>query len=198
VERVAGKPFPAEVEEQVFRPVGMTHTTYFVSKFPDAALGYTHSAPAGTPTDPDGWYPAWERPAAKSGTTNDDQADGCVPCSPLGGGISTADDLTHFAEALMQGRLLGQEMTQRVMKGILPAGYGGSDALGFETLLLNSVRIVGHRGGFPGISNQVEFYPDLGYVLVILGNSDADGTEAITKRVRALIADPSGSATPAN
>jgi CubicO group peptidase (beta-lactamase class C family) len=198
VERVTGKPFPSEVEDQIFRPVGMTHTTYYVSKFPDAALGYTHSPPAGTPIAPDRWYPAWKSPAAKSDRTNDDQADGCVVCSPLGGGISTADDLTHFAEALMQGRLLGQDMTQRVMKGIVQADYGGRDALGFETLLLNGVRIVGHRGGFPGITNQMEFYPDLGYVLVILGNSDAGGTEAITKRVRTLIADPSGSAIPAN
>lgn len=191
VERVARKPFPAEVEEQVFRPVGMTHTTYYVSNAPDAALGYTLSPPPGASLTPDRWYPAWESPAARSAATNDDRADGCVVCSPLGGGVSTAEDLTHFSEALMQGRLLGHEMTQRVMKGIVPADYGGRDGLGFETLLLNGIRIVGHRGGFPGVSNQVEFYPDLGYVLVILGNSDTDGTETIAKRVRTLIADTS-------
>jgi hypothetical protein len=34
----------------------------------------------------------------------------------------------------------------------------------------------------------VDFYPDLGYVLVVLGNSDASGTEAIANHVRTLIA----------
>ncbi|HYO45361.1 MAG TPA: hypothetical protein VEY33_01555 [Gemmatimonadota bacterium] len=38
------------------------------------------------------------------------------------------------------------------------------------------------------MSDQVDFYPDVGYVLVVLGNSDASGTEAIANRVRALIA----------
>jgi len=39
----------------------------------------------------------------------------------------------------------------------------------FETRLVNGVKIAGHRGSLAGSSNQLEFYPDLGYVLVILG-----------------------------
>ena len=31
------------------------------------------------------------------------------------------------------------------------------------------VKIAGHRGSLAGSSNQVEFYPDLGYVMVVLG-----------------------------
>ena len=34
----------------------------------------------------------------------------------------------------------------------------------------------------------IEFYPDLGYVLVVLGNTDGDGTQAIATHVRDLIA----------
>jgi hypothetical protein len=57
-----------------------------------------------------------------------------------------------------------------------------------ETRRLNGVQVAGHQGGGPGASNQVDFYPDLGYVLVVLGNSDADGTQAIAEYVRAAIA----------
>jgi hypothetical protein len=44
-----------------------------------------------------------------------------------------------------------------------------------------------HRGSLAGSSNQVEFYPDFGYVMVVLGNTDT-GTEAITTHVRGLLA----------
>jgi len=111
----------------------------------------------------------------------------------MGGGVSTANDLTRFADALMRGQLLTQDMTERVMTGYVPTPYGGWDGYGFETLLMNRVRVVGHRGGFTGISNQVDFYPDLGYVLVVLGNTDAEGTETIVNRARTVIAESSTS-----
>jgi hypothetical protein len=53
-------------------------------------------------------------------------------------------------------------------------------------LFVNGVKMAGHRGSLAGSSNQVEFYPDLGYVLVILGNTDS-GTEAIAAHVRGLL-----------
>jgi len=31
---------------------------------------------------------------------------------------------------------------------------------------VNGVVIAGHRGGFAGVTDEIEFYPDLGYVLV--------------------------------
>ena len=77
-------------------------------------------------------------------------------------------------------------MTALVLTGYIDAGYGGRDGYGFETRVVNGVKIAGHRGALAGSSNQVEFYPDLGYVLVVLGNTDS-GTEAIAAHVRALL-----------
>jgi hypothetical protein len=76
------------------------------------------------------------------------------------------------------------QTTERVFAGVMPAEYGGSDGLGFETRTVNGVRSVGHRWELKGTSNQVEFYPDLGYVLVVLGNSDARGTQEISEKAR--------------
>ena len=191
VERVTGEPFAATVEKQVFVPAGLQRTSYRPRFFPDVAMGYTHNRPGsapGGPADPDHWYPAWE---AKFGSAGDDTSDFVVG-APMGGGVSTGEDLTRFAEALMRGKLLSPEMTERMTSPESPAAdYGGRDGLGFEMLTLNGVRIVGHRGGFPGIANQIEFYPDHGFVLVILGNSDSDGTERIAKHVRTAITDSS-------
>jgi CubicO group peptidase (beta-lactamase class C family) len=106
----------------------------------------------------------------------------------MGGGFSTVDDLARFAEALMQHRLLKPETTVRVMSGHIAAGYGGSERYGLETRVLDRTRIVGHQGQAPGVSNQLDFYPDLGHVLVVLGNTDSNGTQDITRRVREIVA----------
>lgn len=178
VERVSGFPFPDVVEQRVFDPAGMSSTSDRSGPMALRARGYTHlrpgSAPGATP-DPDRWYPS----GGESDTAHG---------SPAGGGVSTADDLTRFAVALMEGRLLGPELTRRAMTGYVGTEYGGKDGYGLETRNWNGVRIVGHGGGFTGVSNQVDFYPDLEYVLVVLGNSEASGTEAIANRVRAIIA----------
>jgi D-alanyl-D-alanine carboxypeptidase len=177
IERQTGRAFTSVVEAELFRPLGMASIRYEVGGSPKPALGYTRTPPAGTRADSARWYPAWEEP--KPG-------DDCIPCSPMGGGYSTADDLARFADALVDNRILNRDMTTLVLTGYIDADYGGRDGYGFETRLVNGVKIAGHRGSLAGSSNQVEFYPDLGYVLVVLGNTDS-GTEAIAAHVRALL-----------
>jgi len=188
VERLAGVPFHDVIAQRVFAPAGMSSTSYRSGPAALRARGYTHLRPGSAPgaiPDPDRWYPSGE--ASDSGAG-----------SPAGGGVSTADDLARLALAVMEGRLLGPELTRRAMIGYMPTEYGGRDGYGLETRSWNGVRIVGHGGGFTGVSNQVDFYPDLGYVLVVLGNSDASGTEAIANRVRGILASsPSLSRRPA-
>ena len=101
----------------------------------------------------------------------------------------TADDLARFADAFVGNRILNREMTAVVLAGYIDADYGGRDGYGFETRVVNGVKVAGHRGALAGSSNQVEFYPDLGYNMVVLGNTDS-GTEAIAAHVRSLITSP--------
>lgn len=171
--------FSSAAEQRIFQPAGMTHTGYQPPTSPRAARGYTRTR-AGTQPDPrsdEQWSPAWEEPVGEIPVVH----------VPMGGGYSTVDDLARFANALMQAQLLGRETTERVTTGYVPSGYGGRHGYGFETRVLNGVRILGHRGGSPGVSNQVDFYPDLGYVFVVLGNSDASGAQEIASHVRASI-----------
>ncbi|HVS23215.1 MAG TPA: serine hydrolase domain-containing protein [Gammaproteobacteria bacterium] len=177
IERQTGRAFTSVVEAEIFRPLGLANTRYEVGGSPKPALGYTRTPPAGAGADSARWYPAWEEP--KPG-------DGCIVCTPMGGGYSTADDLARFADALVGNRVLNRQTTTLVLTGYIDADYGGRDGYGFETRLVNGVKIVGHRGSLAGSSNQIEFYPDLGYVLVVLGNTDS-GTEAIAAHARALL-----------
>ena len=180
VEQGFGEAFTAAAERRVFQPAGLTHTSYRASASLRPARGYTHvrpGTPPGSPPDPDRWYPAWE----------EDAADADPVAAPMGGGYSTADDLVRFADAFTGNQLLSRPMTERVMNGYVAADYGGREGYGFETRVVNRVRILGHQGGAPGVSNQLDFYPDLGYVLVVLGNSDGSGTQEIANRVRSII-----------
>lgn len=192
IERVAGTPFIETIERQIFRPAGMTSTSYSSTAFPGAALGYTRRRSGSGNAPPGGsgeWHRAWDDPFAQQGRAAGDAESDCLPCAPMGGGYSTADDLARFADAVMTGRLLGAGMTRRALTGYVAASeYAGQGGYGFETRLVGGVRSAGHRGGFSGINNRVEFYPDLGYVLVVLGNTDANGAELIADHVRRAIA----------
>src|SRR5687767_505312 len=80
----------------------------------------------------------------------------------LGGLLSTAEDLHRFSLALQRGRLLNQEFTALQLTG----------RSGMDTATNNGVRVVGHMGAAPGMSNSLEIYPDLGYIVVILSRTD--------------------------
>ena len=164
----------------MFQPAGMTHTSYRAPASSRPARGYTHVRPGAPPDstpDPDRWYPAWEEDAGTA-----------VPvAAPMGGGYSTAGDLVRFADALTGAKLLSKPTSERVVTGYVAADYGGREGYGFETRVVNKIRVIGHQGAATGLSNEVNVYPDLGYVLVVLGNSDADGTQEIANRVRAVI-----------
>jgi len=71
------------------------------------------------------------------------------------------------------------------MAGVVPADYGGHDGYGFETFLLNGVRIVGHRGGFPGkFQIRWSFIQISGTCSSYSATGDANSTEIIAKCVR--------------
>lgn len=74
-----------------------------------------------------------------------------------------------------------------MLTGCIDADYGGRDGLGFETRMTNGVRSAGNRGSLAGSSTRVEFYPDLGYVLIVLGNTDSNGTQNLAAHVRSRL-----------
>jgi hypothetical protein len=54
---------------------------------------------------------------------------------------------------------------------------------GFELKRYNKTRIVGHGGGWFGVTNRMDMYPDLGYTVVILSNYDSNPS-AIANKLR--------------
>lgn len=125
------------VEQEVFQPLGLTHTRYRFDAGPTPAMGYTRQRPNPNVRAVSGWYPAWDEP--KPGHD-------FLVATPMGGGYSTADDLARFMDAFANGRVVTRSLAAQMLTGYIDADYGGRDGYGFETRTLNGVRIVGHCG----------------------------------------------------
>lgn len=148
IEKVAGRSYYELVQENVFRPAGMTATDSLPEEAGVAGMsrGYMRGA-AG-----------WESNAETLPWRG----------TPAGGGYSTTRDLFRFARALETGKLLGEKLLREATVGDKPgAGYG----FGFQ-LYEKPMRQYGHGGGAPGMNGDLRVLPESGYVISVLANLD--------------------------
>lgn len=88
---------------------------------------------------------------------------------PAGGGYSTVHDLLRFDQALRTGKLLSaasREQLWRPHPEIASPRYG----YGFAVETTPVGKVVGHAGGFNGISAELTMYLDEGYTVVAMSN----------------------------
>ncbi len=88
---------------------------------------------------------------------------------PAGGGYSTAEDLIKF------GNAVGQMMREnKQFRDLLTAAASGGDGYGpgFQIKNRDGALSVGHDGGFDGMTGDLRLYPESGYIVVVLSNSD--------------------------
>jgi D-alanyl-D-alanine carboxypeptidase len=156
VEKVSGEDYHAYIREHICKPAGMTNTDNFEldTEPVNLATGYM-DAPNNTRRSN-----AFVLP---------------VKGLPSGLGYSTAEDLVKFNLALINGKLLNQKSLETVWTGRM--NYSDPDSqygYGFIVKRYNGTRVIGHGGGWVGITNKFDMYPDLGYTVVILNNIDSD------------------------
>ena len=89
------------------------------------------------------------------------------------GGYSTVEDLTRFAEALLDHRLLSPDSTDLLFTAKVDSGPGARYAYGFEDQRDDEGSgPVGHGGGAPGMNGDLRIYPNSGTVVAVLANLD--------------------------
>jgi CubicO group peptidase (beta-lactamase class C family) len=169
IEVVTGQDYYDYVREHIYEPVGMNGTDAYELDHvnPNLAVGYQREwAADGTPR----WRNNLFQHVIRGG--------------PAGGGYSTAGDLQLFAEALLAGRLVGPSYVRTLTTAkpdISSPGYG------YGFIVDEGGRVVGHSGGFPGISSNLDIFPESGYVAVVLSNyGQASGP--VRDRIRHLVA----------
>jgi CubicO group peptidase (beta-lactamase class C family) len=102
---------------------------------------------------------------------------------PAGGGYSTAPDLLRFAEALKSGKLV-RPATYELMT--TPKGDVNSPRYGFGFQLDPQTGTVGHSGGFPGISSNLDIFKGTGFVAVVMANY-GDAGQPVVDKIRSLV-----------
>jgi len=160
IEKASGQSYYDYVREHIYQRAGMTETASEPedATVPDRSIGYTKM-------DPSAWAP-------NTGT---------LPYrgSSAGGGYSTVEDLTRFAEALRTHKLLDLLYTDMLTTG-KPGTPERSYAYGFEDRLMNGIRCFGHGGGAPGMNGDLRICPGAGYVVAVLANLDPPAASRVS------------------
>ncbi|MBX9600667.1 MAG: beta-lactamase family protein [Bryobacteraceae bacterium] len=158
VEVVSGMNYYDYVREKIFKRAGMSSSDSFwkTQKVADLAPGYTRDRKPNFDSLP-------------------------MRGSAAGGGYSTVEDLTRFASALMNHKLLDKAHTDLVLTGKVTARGADKYAYGFIEGNQGGVRTVGHGGGAPGINGNLIIMPESGYVIAVLGNLEPPAAEQVSR-----------------
>lgn len=169
IEAVSGKDYFTYMREHLYQPAGMINTDAYEmdQPVPNLAIGYE------------------PQPGAETGWRNN-LYDHVLKGGPAGGGFSTVDDLHRFARALTRYKLVGKTLTEDAYsaKPELQSKWYG---YGFGIDGTPEDRIVGHAGGFAGISANLDVFLDSGYVAVVLSNYGG-GADPVKMKIRELLA----------
>lgn len=164
VEQVSGQPYYDYVREHVFKAAGMTSSDF-----------YTRPQARGNPRIAHAYLPA-----QSGGYTDFTESDdfGFIG-TPVSGAYSTVSDLLRYATALRTGKLLLPSFTTlftgakvALSPSDLPPDpstrrfYG----YGFRVKIANRGDVFGHSGSGPGTSTNLDIYPGLDWVGVVLSN----------------------------
>jgi CubicO group peptidase (beta-lactamase class C family) len=107
---------------------------------------------------------------------------------PAGGGFSTVEDLLNFDIALRSGSLINSE-TWEMLTTERTGPPEGHERWGYGFLIKKHDklgRIVGHGGGWFGISSTLDMYLDTGYTVAIMSNFGG-GVEAISDKIQSVL-----------
>lgn len=175
IEKVSGQDYYDYIQQHICKPAGMRDTAFYESdqKVANLAIGYTNADENGVPFLGER-RPNWAMLGRRGGSA--------------GGGSSTAEDLLKFDIALRNNKLLNPDYTKLVLEGKVQRDESTKYAYGFEEKHVKGHRVIGHGGGFPGVSTQLEMYLDTGYTVVILTNADTLGMPAVATKARELLA----------
>ena len=156
------------VREHLATPAGMTNTdAYELDRVnPNLAVGY-------------------QREFAEDGTKRfrNNLFAHVIRGGPAGGGYSTAEDLLRFAEALKAGKLVSPATFELLTT---PKPEVNSPQYGYGFGVDPQTGIVGHSGGFPGISSNLDIFKGTGYVAVVLSNYGG-ASQPVVGKIRSLV-----------
>jgi D-alanyl-D-alanine carboxypeptidase len=162
IEKVTTRPWYAEVRKRILKPLGLKHTGY--AGEPSAPpLGTGYIIEHGTFVEAtDRWHPSVGGAA--------------------GGMYSTTSDLSAFALALFEGRLLDARQAAEMQTFIPGEDYGYVDhayGLGLERYIVNDLTVLGHMGTGSAHGSFIGYDPATRAVVAVQINAANPGPAAL-------------------
>jgi D-alanyl-D-alanine carboxypeptidase len=167
IEKAAGKEYTEFMQERVFKPLGMSKTT-FSSPYgivPRRAAGYMNVA-----------GPDLLRAPSSAASIN---SDGTI--------ISNIEDMAKWDACVRERKLLKKEswnlmLAPAKMNSGRTKPYGG----GLNLTIPGGIEYIGHGGNSSGYSAGYAYYPAAGVSVIVLGNVYAFGGEPMAKQIAEL------------
>jgi D-alanyl-D-alanine carboxypeptidase len=152
IQKVSGEDYYDYVRDHIFVPAGMPDTGSLPEsvKVPGRVNGYTQK---------DGKWVLNTDTLPWRGTS-------------AGGGYSTLADLLRFAHAMMDGKLLPNDLRDAATRSETKDDWYG---YGFELHGAGLAHGYGHTGGAPGMTAELRVYPNAKTVVIVLSNMDLAG-----------------------
>jgi CubicO group peptidase (beta-lactamase class C family) len=179
IEKVSGQKYEDRIAEAIFKPVGMTNSSFYLRPDDDALLAKGYASREGPPVP---YTQIYLRPAGNLHTSASDL--GKFVHLLLNWG-ETAEDLVIDPEYLSN---MEHPRTTLASAAGLRNGYG----TGIASLTIEGFPMLGHGGGIEGFVSQYAYSTtrDAGFVVLLNGTYGGDAMRRITQlAVRYLKAD---------
>ena len=154
IEKVTGQTYASQLEQDLFKPLGLSQTSYCPSHHKDPMFADGYATSTGTPKpatyiDMSQWFAA-------------------------GALCSTARDIVKWQRALESGTVVdAASYTLMTTPDTLIDGSRLTYGFGLTIGALGAHRQIGHNGAASGFTNMSLFYPDDSVNIVVLSNADA-------------------------
>lgn len=168
IEKVSGMTYEAFLQEKIFEPLGMKHTTYGSRKklVMNRAAGYERA--------PDGFY---------------NNAEFLSMTQPYAAGsiMSTVGDLNIWMNALKNNKLIGAKSLQKAWTNYkLSNGSSTNYGYGFALSEINGSPTIEHSGGIFGYSSNGIYLPEEDVYTIVLTNCSCNSPYDFSTRVAAI------------
>jgi D-alanyl-D-alanine carboxypeptidase len=195
IEQLTGVPVAQAFQTRIFDPLGLTQTSF--PALTDASIPEPHpqTYTFGTNVDTiDSLVLSPEVQAgARAGTLEPMDVTGLNPswAWTAGGGISTAEDLADYVEALVGGCLLSPELQRERISSVQPLDPDDPASPGYGLALASFGPLYGHTGELPGTNSFMGHDPvrDITVVTWTSTAPAADGRGPAVELAKAVIAE---------
>ncbi|MDN5861761.1 MAG: beta-lactamase family protein, partial [Pseudonocardia sp.] len=192
VEQLTGATLEAEIQRRILTPLGMRE-----SSFPTTSAAMPAPHPEGysyggfVETNDTNVLSPQKQAAARDGSLAPMNMTDTNPswAWSAGAGISTADDLTRFVQALVGGGLLSPQLQQARLDSIRPVDPADPDGAGYGLALARFGPFYGHTGELPGFNTFTGYDPQRKITVVVWTSlaPTVDGQDPASQMAKTII-----------